>query len=119
MSQGFAPEQKLELVLRSYRSRNVRAFCRRQGVDPATLYRWRRELARVALAAWSSRRPGRPSVRSRLTVETLEAELRQLLVCHQALQREARAWRLLASLAGQMLDPADPALRLLAGIRAH
>ncbi len=119
MSQGFSPGQKLELVLRSYRNRNVRAFCRRQGLDPATLYRWRRELADVALAGWSSRRPGRPSARSRLTVETLEAELGQLLERHQALQREARGWRLLASLARQVLDPADPALRLLAGRRAH
>jgi transposase-like protein len=85
-SRRFSPDEKLGLVLRSYRARNVRGFCRRHGVDPATLYRWRRELARLALASWSNQRVGRPPSRSRLTVETVLAQLEHLLERHAALQ---------------------------------
>lgn len=118
-SRRFSPGEKLDLVLRSYRTRNIRAFCRRLGVDPTTLYRWRRELARDALASWSNRHAGRPSVGSRVTVEALQAELEQLLERHEALRREARRWQLLASLARQTVGeaPAARGLRLLLGRR--
>ena len=108
----FSPGEKLELVLRSYAIRNIRSFCRRQGIDPATLYRWRRQLSRQALAGWSSRRPGRPSARSCRTVDSLQSKLEQALERQEALQREARRWRLLARLAVGNA-PGDSGLQLL------
>ncbi len=108
----FSPGEKLELVLRSYTIRNIRSFCRRQGLDPATLYRWRRELSRQALTGWSSRSPGRPSTRSCRTVDSLQSKLEQALKRQEELQREARRWQLLARLA--VCDaPEDSGLRLL------
>lgn len=118
-SRRFTPEEKLELVLQSYRLRNLRVFCKLHGIDHASLYRWRREAVLAALENWRGRRPGRPSRASRETVESLREALGQLAERHAALQREARAWQLRAQLArkaaecglGRALE------RLLAGWR--
>lgn len=104
MTVRYSSTEKLELVLASYRHPNVRAFCRLHGLDPTTLYDWRRELAAAALAAWGSRRPGRPSSRSRETAESLRSELDDLHHRHQALRRQAERWRLWAELASSVLE---------------
>lgn len=95
----YSAKDKLTLVLASYRSGNVRSFCRQHGLDPTTLYDWRSELAAASLAGWGARRRGRPSARSRDTVDSLRAQLNELAELHQALQLQADHWRPWAELA--------------------
>jgi transposase-like protein len=65
----YCAQDKLRLVLGSYAERNVLEFCRREGVDPSTVYAWRRELARAALDHWRSVGPGRPRRESSVPLE--------------------------------------------------
>ena len=116
-----SPKDKLSLVLASYRAGNVRAFCRQHGLDPTTLYDWRRELAAASLAAWKSRRRGRPSTRSRDTVESLRVQLNELAELHRALQSQADHWRLWAELAQGLVarrPPGTGLAQLLAELKA-
>lgn len=114
----FSPEEKLDLVVRSYTAPNIREFSRECGVDRTTLYAWRRELAQAALKEWQGRRPGRPSTASQETVESLREALRELSERHQALELEARDWQLWSEVAKGSIareDLASGLSRLLLG----
>lgn len=114
----FSPEEKLDLVMRSYTAPNIREFSRECGVDRTTIYAWRRELARAALKGWRGRRPGRPSTASQETVQSLRGALRELSERHQALELEARDCRLWADMAKGSVareDLASGLSRLLLG----
>lgn len=104
----YSPKDKLSLVLASYRAGNMRSFCRQHDLDPTTLYDWRRELAAASLAAWGARRRGRPSTRSRDTVESLRAQLKKLAELHRALQDQADRWRPWAELAQGLVARCPP-----------
>lgn len=104
----YFPEDKLSLVLASYQAGNVRSFCRQHDLDPTTLYDWRRELAAASLAAWKARRRGRPTTRSRDTVESLRAQLKELAELHRALQWQADRWRPWAELARGLVAQRPP-----------
>lgn len=108
MTVCYSPEDKLSLVLASYQADNVRAFCREHGLDPTTLYDWRRELAAASLVAWGGRRRGRPSTRSRETVDSLRLQLKELAELYRALQGQAERWRLWAELAQSLVERRSP-----------
>lgn len=100
----YSPQDKLTLVLASYRADSVRAFCRQHRLDPTTLYDWRRESATASLSAWRARRRGRPSTRSRESVDSLRLQFQELVELHQALQHQAEHWRLRAGLARSLVE---------------
>lgn len=105
---AYSPKDKLSLVLASYQAGNVRSFCRQHDLDPTTLYDWRRELAAASLAAWKARRRGRPATRSRDTIESLRAQLKELAELHQALQHQADHWRPWGELAQGLVARCPP-----------
>jgi transposase-like protein len=116
----FSPENKLDLVIRSYAASNIREFSRECGIDRTTLYFWRRELAQAALKDWKGRHPGRPSTAAQETVESLREALQKLSQRHQALELEARDWQLWADAAKRLVvgdDLASGLSRLLLGGR--
>jgi transposase-like protein len=94
-SHRHTPQEKLDIVLRSYAATNIAAFSKECSVDRTTLYAWRRELVQAAVATWESQRPGRPSAAKRETIESLRKALCDLAERHRALEKEVgdlRVW---------------------------
>src|ERR1017187_1827056 len=97
------PQEKLDIVLRSYAATNIMAFSQECGVDRTTLYAWRRELVQAALEVWQGRRPGRPSLATRETVASLRKALRELSERHRALEQEAQHLQVWAEAAKRLV----------------
>lgn len=102
-SHRHTPQEKLEIVLRSYAATNIVAFSKECGVDRTTLYAWRRELVRAALATWKCQQPGRPSAAKRETVESLRKALCDLTERHRALEKEVGDLRVWADAAKRLV----------------
>jgi hypothetical protein len=92
MSRGnsWNAEERLTMVLDSYGTDNVAAFCRERGLDRSYLYQLRGDLQETVLEAWAGRGPGRPPQETdparllteleaaRQTIQELELATRQL-----------------------------------------
>jgi transposase-like protein len=111
------PQEKLDIVLRSYAATNIVIFSSENGIDRTTLYAWRRELAQAGLASWQRRRAGRPSNATRDTVESLRAALTELSARYQRLEHRTRDLQIWADAAKGLVerDVADGLSRLLLG----
>jgi transposase-like protein len=58
-----SPEEKWQIVQEGLKSGNVSQTCRRHGISPSLLYRWRNEAEEGAKAALGGKALPRPKVR--------------------------------------------------------
>lgn len=97
----WTPREKLELVLGSYQTDNVREYSREKDIDRSYLYQLRREHKGSALAAWTARKVGRPpKVAERPRYESLEELSRR---CRE-LEAQLSSWRIQAELGLAVVD---------------
>jgi len=69
--QVWTPQRKLQIVMETFSSEaKVAEVCRREGVNPNLVYRWRRELMDSASAVFARKKPEKPDYRT----QKLEAD---------------------------------------------
>lgn len=100
-SRRWTPQEKLELVLGSYQTDNVREYSREKDIDRSYLYQLRREHERSVLAAWTARKVGRPS---KVTDQPRHESLEQLKQRCRELEAQLWSWKIQAELGLAVVD---------------
>ncbi len=93
-------QRKLALVLGSYATDNMAAYCQEKGIDRSYLYQLRRELEQNATEAWDAKKVGRP----RKEREEPTARERELEQRYQELEKEHQSVVIQNTLANLLMD---------------
>ena len=67
-----SPEKIVELVMEAERTGNASEICRREGISPQLMYRWKSQFKEIAISGFKQIKAGRPSQKA--TAETYEIQ---------------------------------------------
>jgi len=106
----WTPEEKLQLVLGSYKVKNLSAYCRKVGIDRRYLYELREDLERSMVSEWSSRKVGRPRKDDADSVDELRARVEALEADRQRMHEEMTTLQVQAEMADFLADVTEGVL---------